>query len=275
VKETQRAARDPLPTTADAVAASVAVGRRLGLAVEDPFVIADGYSVRVRLGPAVTRVLTRGRILRGEALPWLSREVDVVSWLTAAGASVIPTWSPAGPFIAGDLEVTLWAWSEHTGNTIGQAAYGALLGELHAVLDHYDGDLPTLAGPITDVTSALAISDDPVLHEAAADLLPLAVTWPRRPLHGDAHTGNVLLTPDGPRWTDFEDVCGGPVEWDLASTTVTDEAVAAYPGPVDRARLSDCRDLRRLQILAGVLTDDIQNPDLYDELVEALRRRLA
>jgi aminoglycoside phosphotransferase (APT) family kinase protein len=143
------------------------------------------------------------------------------------------------------------------------------------VLERYDRALPTLVGPITDVTAALAISEDPVLHDAAADLLPVALTWPRRPLHGDAHTGNVLLTPEGPRWTDLEDVCVGPVEWDLASTTVTQDAVEAYPGPVDRARLADCRDLRRLQILAGVLTDDVQDPRLYDGLVEALRRRLA
>lgn len=260
--------------TAEAVAASVAVGRRLGLPIDEPVVVADGYSVRVRLGPAVTRVLTRARILRGEALPWLSREVEVVSWLAPAGAAVVPTWSDPGPFIAEGLEVTLWAWAEHSGSAVGQAAYGALLGELHAVLARYPGDPPTLAGPITDVTSALAISRDPVLHEAAANLLPLALTWPRRPLHGDAHTGNILVTRDGPRWTDFEDVCVGPVEWDLASYTVTNEAVAAYPGPVDRARLADCRDLRRLQILAGVLTDDVQDPTLYDGLIEALRRRL-
>lgn len=34
-----------------------------------------------------------------------------------------------------------------------------------------------------------------------------------RPLHGDAHLGNVLA-PD--RWLDFEDTCADPVEWDLA-----------------------------------------------------------
>lgn len=264
----------PLPTTAQAVAASVEVGRRLGLPTGDPVVVADGYSVRVRLGPAVTRVFTRGRILRGEALPWLEREVAVGRWMAAAGAPVVPPWPEAGPHLLGGLEVTVWTWVEGEAGTIGQAAFGALLGELHALLDGYHGDLPTLSGPLTDVTAALAISNDPVLHEAAAVLLPLARTWPRRPLHGDAHTGNVLLTPDGPRWTDLEDACVGPAEWDLASYTVTDEAVAAYPGPVDAALLADCRDLRRLQILAGVLTDDVQHPDLYGEIAEALRRRL-
>jgi len=127
---------------------------------------------------------------------------------------------------------------------------------------------------LTDISSALALSADAVLHAAAGELVPLALSWARRPLHGDAHPGNVLLTADGPRWTDFEDVCLGPVEWDLASMQVTDDAVAAYPGHVDRARLAECRDLRRLQTLAGVLTDDVQDASLYDELVNALRRRM-
>lgn len=79
-------------------------------------------------------------------------------------------------------------------------------------------------------------------------------------LHGEAHTGNVLLAPEGPRWTDFEDVCVGAVEWD--------------PGAADRDRVGDCRDLRRLEVLAAVLTDDVQDPSLYDGLVAALRRRV-
>jgi Phosphotransferase enzyme family len=263
-----------IPTTARAVAASVEVGRRLGLPVHDPVVVADGYSVRVRLGPALTRVFTRGRVLRGDALPWLEREVAVGRWLAAAGAPVVPPWPDAGPHLAGGLEVTVWTWADGVAGAVGQAAFGTLLGELHAVLSRYEGHLPTLSGPLTDVTAALARSDDPVLHGAAAVLLPLAATWPGRPLHGDAHTGNVLLTPAGPRWTDLEDACLGPAEWDLASATLTDEAVAAYPGPVDRERLADCRDLRRLQILAAVLTDDVQDPRLHGEITAALRSRL-
>lgn len=250
------------------------MGRRLGLPVDDPVVVADGYSVRVRLGPAVTRVFTRGRILRGDGRPWLEREVAVGRWLAAAGAPVVPPWPDAGPHIAaGGLEVTLWTWADALPGSVGPAAFGRLLGGLHAVLAGYPGDLPTLSGPLTDIIAALALCGDETLHAAAAVLLPLAWTWPRRPLHGDAHTGNVLLTPDGPRWTDLEDARMGPTEWDLASVTVTDEAVRAYPGPVDAALLADCRDLRRLQILAGVLTDDVRHPDLYAELTRALRRR--
>lgn len=37
-----------------------------------------------------------------------------------------------------------------------------------------------------------------------------------RPLHGDAHLGNVLWSPAGPLWSDLENACAGPIEYDLA-----------------------------------------------------------
>ena len=264
-----------IPTTAEAVAASTACARSFGLPGDDPEVVAEGYSVRVRLRPApvVTRVVTVGRLSRGDPLPWLEREVAVGRFLAQREAAAVAPWSEPGPHASLGLEVTLWRWVPHEAREVPPRVFAAMLGELHTVLASYEADLPPLVGPLTDITSALATSADPVLHRAAEELLPLASTWPRRPLHGDAHTGNVLSTPNGPLWTDFEDVCVGPVEWDLASVTVTDEAVAAYPGVVDRRRLQDCRDLRRLQILAGVLTDDVQDASLYGRLCAALRHR--
>lgn len=179
----------------------------------------------------VTRVVTVGRELRPDPLPWLEREVSVAQFLATSGVPVVAPWTDPG-------------------------------------------ELPTLVGPLTDIATALTVSSDATLHRAAAELVPLAESWPRRPLHGDAHTGNVLMTPDGPRWTDFEDVCVGPVEWDLASMTITVEALAAYPGPIDRPRLDDCRDLRRLQILASLLVGGYDEPALHQKLVTHLDQRV-
>ena len=170
--------------------------------------------------------------------------------------------------------MSLWHWVDHEATTVSAADFGRMLGQLHEALASCPGDLPTLVGPLTDISTALNVSSDPTLHRAAAELVPLALSWPRRPLHGDADNGNVLMTPEGPRWTDFEDVCAGPVEWDLASMTVTDDAVAAYPGPIDQARLSDCRDLRRLQVLASLLVGDDDDEALRATLVAHLDRRL-
>jgi thiamine kinase-like enzyme len=170
--------------------------------------------------------------------------------------------------------VSLWQWMEHDESLqVGTPEFAVMLGRLHDELAAYDADLPTLVGPLTDISTALTLSSDPVLHRTANRLIPIALEWPRRPLHGDAHLGNVLLTPGGPRWTDFEDVCVGPLEWDLASLTLSAEAVDTYPGQVDRRRLADCQDLRRLQILASLIVGGSDDMTLYGRLVAHLESR--
>lgn len=255
--------------------ASVACVAELGLEVQSAEVIAAGYSVRVLLRPAqvVTRVVTEGQVLRGDPVPWLRREVEVASFLERAGAAVVPPYSAAGPHRAAGLEITLWRWLAASGGTVGQREFATMLYELHEHLLDYPAELPLLVGPLSDVSSALRISDDDVLHSVAAKVLAEVREWPRRPLHGDAHSDNLLGTAQGYRWLDFEDACVGPVEWDLAARTTSDEAVGAYPGRVDRDLLRACRQLRRLQILAAVLTSDA-DPDAEARRIE-LRKALS
>ena len=263
-------------TTADAVKASVACARAVGLPADSPEVVADGYSVRVRLHPApvVTRVVTVGQELRGDPRPWLEREVAVAQFLSTSQVKVVTPWRDPGPHLAEGLDVSLWTWLEHEPAPVSSRQFGAMLGELHAALATYQADLPPLVGPLTDIATALSCSDGRLLHHAAEELVPLALHWPRRPLHGDAHVGNLLQTAEGPCWIDFEDVCVGPAEWDLASMTVDDAAVAAYPVPIDRRRLEECRDLRRLQILASMIVGNVVDARLHHQLVTALHRRL-
>jgi Ser/Thr protein kinase RdoA (MazF antagonist) len=65
---------------------------------------------------------------------------------------------------------------------------------------------------------------------------------PAQALHGDAGIGNLLLTGEGLLWNDLEDVCRGPVEWDVAglvesarargqSEAYVGEMLDAYGGP--------------------------------------------
>lgn len=262
-----------MTSTQDAIAASIACGRAVGLAVERAEVIADGYSLRVRLHPApvVTRVITRGSALRGTPRGWLEREVAIAGFLAAAGVGVLPPWRDPGPHSVNGVDVSLWQWVKHEEGSLSGGDFGRSLGQLHAALASYPHDLPLLAGPLTDIATAMSLSDDQVLHRAAAQLVPMALGWPRRPLHGDAHIGNVLMTAEGPRWTDFEDTCSGPVEWDLASLTVPPEALAAYPAELDAQRLEGCRALRRLQILAQLLVGDFDEPALEDQMRQSLR----
>lgn len=97
-----------------------------------------------------------------------------------------------------------------------------------------------------------------------------------RRLHGDAHPGNLLATPDGWRWTDLEDTCSGPLAWDLACLRTTGRldgraALDALAGaPLDEA-LAPWIDLRRLHAAAW----SIVHASAHPEAAESARDRLA
>ncbi|MEV4075647.1 phosphotransferase family protein [Nonomuraea fuscirosea] len=51
-------------------------------------------------------------------------------------------------------------------------------------------------------------------------------------VHGDAHPGNLLATPAGPLWNDFEECMSAPVGWDLACLSRTTRLDGGRPcGP--------------------------------------------
>jgi hypothetical protein len=68
-------------------------------------VLKDGSNLLVHLAPApvVLRVATFTALIRGDGLPWLEREVSLVSYLADVGASVMPPSDlvPPGPHVVG------------------------------------------------------------------------------------------------------------------------------------------------------------------------------
>ena len=244
-----------------AVTAAVALARKHGVRVVEPTVLADYYSVAVHLKPApvVARVSTLTAQLRDPIEPWLEREVAVTSFLSRQGAPVVAPSSelPPGPHRHGGLTVTFWTHLQaEPGRETTMADCAAMLADLHAALRSYADELPVLASVGRDIEQGLVhlprtrdlLSEVKVdqLRELARDLEPLWET-PRgelRPLHGDAHPGNLIVTKAGPVWLDFEDVCSGPVEWDLALLNWFDaDAVAQHHHP-DPERLEEYSRLR-------------------------------
>jgi Ser/Thr protein kinase RdoA (MazF antagonist) len=123
--------------------------------------------------------------------------------------------------------LTFWPYVDHDAEArVDGRELGRTLAAVHRSLRDCDEVLPWL-GPIAeldhvvDTLAALEVVDRAEasrLHDGVAACraqLP-APGAADRLLHGDAHGGNVLVTPDGPRWTDFEDCCRGPIAWDLA-----------------------------------------------------------
>ncbi len=78
------------------------------------------------------------------------------------------------------------------------------------------------------------------------------------PLHGDAHLRNMLMTNGQAVWIDWDDVCTGPIEWDIACLVVSirdDESragddravIAALGDEIDPRLLETMIDARNLQ----------------------------
>jgi aminoglycoside phosphotransferase (APT) family kinase protein len=209
----------------EAVEAAVEVAREQGIRVDEPVVLRDLTNVLVRLDPSplVARVPMTLSRLRGR--DWFERELHAVSWLAQADAPVAPPASAVdpGPHERDGFLVTLWDALDHNLERFDAVAGGLALRDLHAVFASYPKELPAFdrLDEIDRLLRQLQPSDlvseqeiEGMLEVRA--LLATEPLPPLRPLHGDAHFGNVLWTPDGPRFTDFENLCAGPVEYDLA-----------------------------------------------------------
>jgi hypothetical protein len=229
---------DTLTTRAMTAAIEVAAG--FGLKHVVPELLKDGSNVLVHLKPApvVARVATTTGWVRQPAEVWLRRDVELATYLHAAGAPVVPPsaelppgphlWQPAGE-PGGSLALSFWTFVDHQ-RAVEVPAEAALasLRELHLTLRGYPGELPYM-GVVLDeiphwlkwleVRRRMSGQDLIELREAHWKLAARlkAARAGTQPLHGDAHRRNLLRTPAGLLWTDFEDTCKGPVAWDIAT----------------------------------------------------------
>jgi Ser/Thr protein kinase RdoA (MazF antagonist) len=125
--------------------------------------------------------------------------------------------------------------------------------QFHAALAGFPGDL----APLSEIRDWLArllaeLRPSPELTRQDIDwlgaqleaLTPLVFesSLPAQGLHGDASMSNLLRTDGGLVWNDLEDVCAGPVAWDVAGlvssargrghgAAFVEELLAGYGGP--------------------------------------------
>lgn len=213
--------------------AAAALAAEHGLRPDELVVLKHGSNLLVRLAPVpvVLRVATFTALIRGDPLPYLEREVALVSHLAGIGASVMPPSDllPPGPHVVGGWAMTAWRYVVHERGAIPDPI-AALheLDRLHAALRTYPGELPLLNPASDDLDRALGFAVTRHVYSAVqADELrgrrdelraALVAAGPGvQALHGDAFPRNSLLSPAGLVWIDFEDCCSGPVLWDLAT----------------------------------------------------------
>lgn len=248
------------PPEASPLAAAQAVAREYGVACDDAVLIAAGSNALVHLKPApvVARVMTGTAVLHDDVEQWLARELAVGVFLAERTDLVVPPSDvlPPGPHERDGLWMTMWTFVAHHEQAPPPepAELGRSLRGLHAALAGFPGEL----APLSEIRNWLAgllarLGPSPALTQPDIDWLrfELDVLTPAvfesplsaQALHGDVSMGNLLRTDRGLVWNDFEDVCAGPVAWDVAglvasargrghSAQFTDSLLAAY-GEVD------------------------------------------
>jgi hypothetical protein len=253
-------------TPAGAVRAAVSAAADFEIRCTDPVILADGANVIVHLSPSpvVAKVAASTTVVRPEVAAWLQRELDVAIFLNGKGAPVMSpsAEAPATTHRADGHIMSFWRYlAPASAAPPDEAALGSMLRELHVVLRSYPGAAPWLA-PLSDIEvflarppAALTDADLAALAEAFALLTAELDAAPLdgQVLHGDAGAGNLMATDAGWVWHDFEDVCSGPVAWDLAPSVASrymdgSRVLAAYGDTVDARQLHICRQLRLLHL---------------------------
>ena len=244
---------------ASSLAAAQAVAREHDVACDEAVPIGAGSNVLVHLKPApvVARVMTATAVLHDDLEQWLAREVAVGAFVAQRGDVVVPPSDilPPGPHERDGLWMTLWKFVPHDAQAPPPQPWelGRSLRRLHAALADFPGDLPPLSDTRDWLERLLAgLRPSPSLTRQDVDWLrfKLDALTPAvfesspaaQPLHGDASMSNLLRSESGLVWNDLEDVCAGPVAWDIAglvtsarargrSAMYVEELLAAYGDP--------------------------------------------
>lgn len=193
-----------------------------GLGTAPAVLLRLGTNASYRIGDVVVRVAPRDHPLAAA-----ERELGLARFLERSGVPAVRPVALAQPAQIDGHPVTAWEWVPHDpASVVDGRAFGTLLRAFHDATENYDGPLPgwpqaaLIGGRIAGLRANPALTAGEVdrLQQRLDELLAAIGqdTDGHRPIHGDAHPGNVIVGPDGPLLLDFDLVCRGPRPWDLA-----------------------------------------------------------
>ena len=227
-------------------AALVAVS--LDLPTDDAVVLHNSNKLALRLMPC--NVLAR---VTQEGETGAHLELERAQRLAGAGCPVGVVEPHVGPVVhtRNGFAVTLWVYYEPAAPHVSPPDYAGALERLHAGMRTVELRSPRFTDRIREAERVAAEpGQSPELDDEDRVFLGDRLARLRRRidrqgqveqlLHGEPHPGNVLSTERGPLFVDFETMCTGPVEFDLAHVP---RPVGDHYADVDQDLLDDCRQL--------------------------------
>ncbi len=231
-----------------AIVAASSLAEAVDLQVDEAVVIQNSNTLALRLLPCDTfaRAAPVGREVA-------ALEIQVARSLAAVAAPVASLDPRVEPKVyeRDGFAVTFWSYYPPMADLGSPAEYADALRRLHAAMRSVEIAAPHFTERIAAAEQLLVHRhESPALPETDRSLLLDTLHTASRAirehvhedqlLHGEPHPGNLLGTPDGPLFIDFETCCRGPIEFDVAH--VSDEVSVLYPG-LDQALLQECRRL--------------------------------
>jgi hypothetical protein len=256
--------------------AAIEVAAAFGVQVEEPVPLRSTNNVVVWLRPSeVVAKVGCGHHRR------LADELQVALELSLLGGPVVPPASEVPQIVHrhGDFELTFWRYyAQRSQVTISPKQLGVALRALHdscrrispgmrARLPSFLQELDAVRAALVDPArlQSLANPDRLLLlntfDRLSAELRAVAEPGLQRLIHGSPHRFNVLLVNGEPRFIDFETVCIGPFEWDLAH--LEPDVERDYGEPVNERLAWACRGLASVKTATWCCAE-INRGDLRD-----------
>ncbi len=157
-------------------------------------------------------------------------EIQVARVLSDGGVRSIKPSHLRPIILNGDYVATVWERLEKDNSGISSASFGTLLHQVHSAMRDRENQLSCLkpidpiaklARRIETLSNTNSVDPNVVgrlnkrLSECEGSWTSFSSSYDWQPIHGDAHTGNVIMHRGNQYICDF-DSCGiGPIEWDL------------------------------------------------------------
>ena len=219
-----------MPEKVELISQVLLIAAEAGFTEITPIELSSGGNLIIHLSPypivaRISTVLSKQDADYAYAI--LNRELHVARHLHSKGVPVLlPTnLADAGPYDVGGTWMTFWNYASPIALRFPSPSEAVeLVRILFVAMKDFHDELPVLGVWERTCQSAIRLSENS--DQRIQSLLNIFTRVDKqmrleqsflKPCHGDAHSRNLLPSPEGWVWNDFEDVSLMPEYWDMAS----------------------------------------------------------